>query len=196
MIKIGLTGGIGSGKSMVARIFEIIGAPVYHADAEAKRLMSVHPGLRKDISSLFGHNSYQGDKVNTIFLASVVFSDPEKLSLLNKLIHPVVRSDFLQWQNSQKNSKYVIEEAAILFESGHYKDFDFTILVFAEQELRIKRVMHRDSVSREAVLNRIKQQMPDKDKRKLCDFEISNNENDLILNKVLSLHNKFISLQR
>jgi dephospho-CoA kinase len=194
MIKIGLTGGIGSGKSIVARIFEILGAPVYHADLEAKRLMNQYPDLIKKITELLGHSAYIEGRLDSRYVASMVFNDPEMLEKLNQLVHPAVRIDFENWALQHSHSAYIMEEAAILFESGHFKYFDFNLLVSADEELRIKRVMLRDSVTRDSVVSRMKQQMPDSEKLKKSDFVIYNNENDLILEKVINLHNKFISL--
>lgn len=195
MIKIGLTGGIGSGKSTVAKVFKALNVPVYHADEEAKRLMEEQDELKEAIIRLFGPDVYLGNKLNRPYLASLVFGNFDNLENLNLLVHPAVRMDFNYWAARQKN-KYIIEEAAILFESGHFREFDYTIVVNAGENLRLRRVMERDSVSEDEVYQRISRQMPQKFKMILGDFFISNNEEDLILPQVLELHNKFISLHQ
>ncbi|MBE0654078.1 MAG: dephospho-CoA kinase [Bacteroidales bacterium] len=195
MIKVGLTGGIGSGKSTVAKVFKALNVPVYHADEEAKRLMEEQDELKEAIIRLFGPDVYLGNKLNRPYLASLVFGNFDNLENLNSLVHPAVRMDFNYWAARQKN-RYVIEEAAILFESGHFREFDYTIVVNAGENLRLRRVMERDSVSEDEVYQRISHQMPQKFKMILGDFLISNNEEDLILPQVLELHNKFISLHQ
>ncbi len=195
MLKIGLTGGIGSGKSTVSRIFRHIKIPVYEADIEAKRLMATWPSLKSGIMDLLGEQAYINGNLNNKYIASIVFNNPEKLKELNKIVHPAVRTDFYNWASKRENHPYIVEEAAILFESGHYKDFDYTIFVSANEDLRIQRVMQRDSAKREDVLKRIKEQLPEEDKIDRSDFVINNNPDDLILIQVLELHNKFISLQ-
>ena len=195
MLKIGLTGGIGSGKSLVAKVFKILGAPVYHADDEAKRLMNEKAELKKQIIELLGESAYEGEQLNRGFIASKVFPDPALLTRLNSLVHPAVREDFLAWSEQHTSANYIIEEAAILFESGHFREFDFNIVVLAEKELRIQRVMERDNVSREQVETRIERQMPQDEKIAKADFLIHNNGDELMLEQILELHNKFISLQ-
>lgn len=195
MLKIGLTGGIGSGKTIVSRIFKHLSVPIYEADSEAKRLMNSSEKLKSDIVSLLGDKAYVNGDLNNSYVASLVFNDPQKLHDLNKIVHPAVREDFNQWTGKHHQYPYVIQEAAILFESGHYTFFDKIVFVIASRELRIKRVMQRDSVEREDVLKRMKMQLPEEDKMKLSDYIIVNNIGDLILPQVLNLHDKFISLQ-
>ncbi|MFW5644965.1 MAG: dephospho-CoA kinase [Bacteroidota bacterium] len=196
MLKIGLTGGIGSGKSLVSRVFKHLKIPVYESDIEAKRLMNTVDSLKSGIISVLGEKAYEKGILNRKYIASVVFNDPEKLHSLNELVHPAVRDDFIHWTKEHLEYPYVIQEAAILFESGFDRFFDFIIYVFADEELRIRRVMHRDSVKREDVLKRMKQQLPEENKKKLSDYILLNNEGNLILPQVLDLHDKFISLQK
>lgn len=195
MLKIGLTGGIGSGKSTVARVFKVLGAQVYRADIEAKRLMNTDENLKNKIIKLFGEEAYHDGKLNSPFIASLVFNDSEKLNRLNAIVHPAVHYDFNHWADYLSSQVYIIEEAAILFETGFYKDFDYMVMVYAEDELRIKRVMERDKVERNKIIERMSNQMDQDRKKELSDFVIFNNENDLIIPQVLSLHHKFISLQ-
>lgn len=196
MLKIGLTGGIGSGKSTVARVFAGLGVPVYRADNEAKSLMVNDPVLREKIIYLLGKDAYKNGDLNNGFIAFRVFNDNILLEKLNKIVHPAVREDFENWSEAKKENSYIIEEAAILFETGSYTNFDYNILVFARDELRIKRIMHRDGADREDILKRIARQMDQDSKVKLSDFIIYNNEKDLILPQVLNLHDKFISLHQ
>lgn len=192
MLKIGLTGGIGSGKTTVARIFETLGVPVYNADAEAKKLMNTDEVLKSAILKNFGTGTYKNGTLDRKYLATIVFNDDTKLELLNSLVHPVTIRDAADWIKRQ-NTPYIIKEAALLFETGAMDMLDKVIGVFAPQELRIKRVMERDGVSREEVLKRMKLQLDDEIKMKRCDFVITNDEQSLIIPQVLKLHNQFIS---
>jgi len=195
MLKIGLTGGIGSGKSTVAQIFKHLKVPLYVADDKARMLMNKNDAVRNMIISEFGQKAYTNGILNSAYIASVVFDNPEKLEKLNRIVHPAVREDFLFWVSEQRERPYLIQEAAILFESGYHKHFDYIIFVNAGKELRINRVMERDKVSREEVEKRMKHQWPEAEKKKRSEFIINNNKGDLILSQVLALHNKFISLQ-
>jgi len=170
---IGLTGGIGSGKSTVAGYFKELGIPVFDSDLEAKILMNEDQGLRDSIINLFGEKAYQKDILNREYLAKKVFRDSELLKDLNELVHPAVRQKFQDWV-SEQDAPYVIQEAAILFEHGAYKLLDEMILVWAPKELRIKRVMKRDSTSREQVLARMENQWGDTEKTALSDHIIEN----------------------
>ena len=192
MLRIGLTGGIGSGKSTVARIFEVLGIPVYDADSASKRLMIEDEDLRNNIQNSFGLVSYLDGKLNRKYLAEVVFKDPEKLSLLNSFVHPATIKDAKQWMEKQ-NSPYLIKEAALIFESGSDKDLDFVIGVRSPVTLRIQRIMQRDSVSEEQVKARISNQMDEEEKLRLCKYVIVNDEQQLLIPQVLELHEKFLS---
>lgn len=196
MLKIGLTGGIGSGKSTVASVFSHLGIKVYNADDKARYLMVNNPDLRTGIKKLFGDSAYVGMNLNRKYISGKVFNNSSMLESLNQLVHPAVRNDFIHWCEQYNEEVYLMEEAALLFETGFYKDFDFTILVSSPMETRIKRVMERDGTSREEVISRINNQFPEEDKIKLCDFQLKNGENDLLLPQVLNLHNKFVSLHK
>lgn len=193
MLKIGLTGGIGSGKSTVAKIFEVLGIPVYYADTEAKRLMNSNEKIKESIMQHFGEATYKNEELDRKYLADIVFNNPEKLELLNALIHPVTIKDAEEWMQRQA-APYSIKEAALLFESGAAENLDFVIGVYAPQALRIKRVMKRDNLSQDEIVKRINRQVNEEMKMKLCDFVITNNEQELLIPQVLKLHQHFISL--
>lgn len=195
MIRIGLTGGIGSGKSTVSKIFQVIGIPVYEADSRARKLMLTDPLLRDKIKAAFGERAYSGGNLNRSYLADIVFSNEEKLRQLNEIVHPAVIRDFGYWTQEQSAFHYVIHEAAILFESGAYKGMDYNINVHADRDLRLKRVVKRDNTLPEKVLQRMDKQMGDKERSTLADFQIHNNDDDILIPQVIDLHNKFVSLQ-
>ncbi len=196
-LKIGITGGIGSGKSTVASIFSILGIPVYYADDRAKWLMVNEPRLVAAIISLFGQEAYlpKGD-LNRSHIAKLAFNNPKLLQNLNKLVHPAVKEDYLRWHIVQKNTPYTLKEAALLFESGSAKELDSVIEVFAAQKIRIKRVMSRDGISRKQVMSRIKNQMPELEKRKLADFVILNDGKIGLIEQVIALDKKLRHLTK
>lgn len=191
MLKIGLTGGIGSGKTTVAKVFETLGIPVYYADTATKRLMHSDPQLKASIIKNFGEASYKNGMLDRKYIAAIVFNNEEKLALLNSLTHPVTIADADHWI-SQQTSPYIIKEAALLFETEAGKHLDLFIGVSAPLKLRIERVMKRDGASEEEVINRINRQMNEEEKMRRCDFVIMNNNEELIIPQVLALHNKFI----
>lgn len=193
MLKIGLTGGIGSGKSTVAAIFEVLGVPVYYADEAAKRLMQEDSGLIAGIKKLFGENSYINGTLNKSFISGEVFYNPDKLTKLNSLVHPTTIADAEKWM-SRQYAPYVIKEAAILFESGSQTQLDYVIGVSSPIELRIERVMQRDHISKEQVLSRIQNQMNEEEKMRRCDFVLYNDEKNLIIPQVLEIHDKLTQL--
>jgi dephospho-CoA kinase len=195
MLRIGLTGGIGSGKSTIAQIFKILNVPVYDADGRAKALMENNSELRLRITQLFGEGSYQGGKLNRPYIASRVFESKEFLGKLNSVVHPAVHNDFDEWCGRFQEYSYVIQEAAILFESGSYKRFDHTILVVSPEETRIKRVMERDGLTRSQVVGRMENQLTDTEKMKRAGFIIYNDGKLFLTKQVLEIHNKFVSLQ-
>lgn len=170
---IGLTGGIGSGKSTVAAMFEALGVPVYYADIEAKKLMNSSDAIKEGMINLFGKKAYTDKGLNSVFIAEIVFKDKEKLQALNALVHPEVRTHFLQWVSDQK-APYVIQENPLIFEKKQQSYFDSIITVTAKETLRIQRVMDRDNLSRDQVLDRIKNQLDDDDKINHSDFVIFN----------------------
>lgn len=190
-LKIGITGGIGSGKSTVAAIFEVLGIPVYYADHRAKWLMVNHPALVASIKKVFGDDAYLVDgQLNRAHIAKIAFNNPEKLQKLNALVHPAVKIDYEQWHAQQQNVPYTLKEAALLFESGSANELDAIIEVFAAQKIRIDRVRKRDGLTRKQVLSRIKNQMPEREKRKLADFVILNDGKKGLINQVLALHHQ------
>lgn len=178
MIKVGITGGIGSGKTTVCEIFERLGVPVYYADKQAKYLMETDKALRESIRQLFGDEAFDDENnLNRAFIAGIVFKDEEKLLALNALVHPAVKADYDSWNAilARKEYPYSLKEAALLVESGSYKDLDKLIVVSAPLEDRIKRVMARDNITAEQVKARIDAQLPESEKVKLADYVIDNN---------------------
>lgn len=192
MIKVGITGGIGSGKTTVCRIFQYLGIPVYIADAEAKKLMVNDKNLRKKIIALLGTDSYKNDELNRQFIANQVFNNQELLTKLNSYVHPLVRQDFIKWSSKQK-APYVIYEAALMIESGSYKLLDKLIVVTAPIELRIDRVCQRDNVDPDKVLQRINNQMSQGEMVSYADHVITNDGKISLLKQVLKLHKKLIN---
>lgn len=193
MLKIGLTGGIGSGKTTVAKIFELLQVPVYYADEASKRLYHTDRQLMANLKKHFGEAVYTNEQLNRNVLAGIVFNDPEKLALLNRLVHPPTIKDAADWMQRQQ-TPYVIKEAALLFESGSVSDLDYVIGVRAPQALRLHRAMQRDHLSREEVVSRMDRQMDEEIKMKLCDFIVENNEQQLVIPQVLQLHEKFLEM--
>jgi dephospho-CoA kinase len=192
MLKVGLTGGIGSGKSTIAKIFEVLGIPVYYADDAAKQIMNTDKQLKEALVKNFGEKTYEGGQLNRPYLASLVFADKQKLELLNSLTHPATIRDANRWI-LQQTSPYIIKEAALLFESGANKYLDHVIGVLAPPELRIRRAIERDNTTREEVLQRISRQMDEEAKMKLCDFIITNDEQHLVIPQVLQLHEQLLA---
>jgi dephospho-CoA kinase len=192
MLRVGITGGMGSGKTTIARMFQVLGIPVYFADDEAKNLMNHDPALKQAIMAIFGHEAYNLNGLNREFISSVAFSEPDKLKALNAIVHPAVMAHGKAWMLSQY-APYSLKEAALLFESGSNKQLDLIIGVWCPVELRIERVMNRDSSSREQVLARMQKQMNEEEKMKLCDFVITNDERIALIPQVLSLHGELLS---
>lgn len=170
---VGLTGGIGSGKSTVARMFELLNVPVYYADLEAKKLLNESDTIKDGMRQLFGENAYIDNVLNRAYIAEIVFKDKEKLNALNDLIHPKVQNHFLKWVAEQR-TPYIIQENPLIFEKQQQDVFDKIITVTADKELRIERVMARDSVSKDQVLDRMANQMEDREKIASADYVISN----------------------
>ena len=195
MLRVGITGGIGSGKSTVARIFGVVGVPVAFADDEAKRLMNEDPDLRDAIRLHFGDEAYKNGHLDRKYLAGKVFSEPEKLRLLNSLVHPVTIREGRRWMQEQSaRHPYAIREAALLFESAAAGELDFIIGVFAPHALRIHRAIQRDHVSREEVLRRMNNQIDEEIKMSLCDAVIRNDDMHPVVPQVLALHNRLLEL--
>jgi dephospho-CoA kinase len=194
MLKIGLTGGIGSGKSTVAKIFEVLGIPVYYADDAAKRLMNEDENLKQSIIKYFGEESYINNTLNRAYISKQVFNNAEKLAALNSFVHPATINDAEQWMKKQK-TYYAIKEAALIFESNIHQNLDYVIGVGAPEELRIARTMQRDSITKEDVIKRMKNQMDEAEKMQRCDFIIYNDEQKAVLPQVLALHEKLLLIK-
>ena len=194
MTTVGLTGGIGSGKTTIANLFATeFAIPIYIADTKAKELIAQDTHLQQEIKALLGEEAFVEGKYNTAFVASIVFSTPEKLQALNQLIHPYVQQDFARWREEQ-HSPYVIKESAILFESGSYKDCDYIITVTAPLEERIRRVMLRDKIDRKTIEKRIKNQWNDENRIKLSTFVVDNRYFGRNLDKIQTIHCKIMEM--
>ena len=188
MISVGVTGGIGSGKTTVCKIFEGLDIPVYYADIEAKRLMNHNKELKSKIKDILGKEAYhRNGKLNRKHVASIVFSNKEKLEQLNQLVHPAVREDAIRWSNAQK-SKYTLQEAALLVENGSYKQLDYLIVVTAPVEMRIKRVVKRDKSNFDQVKARMDNQLPEQAKKKVADFIIDNSGEVSLIHQIWKIH--------
>ena len=191
---VGLTGGIGSGKSTVLSVFSSLGVPCYQSDSRAKKLMQQDPELINQIKALFGDDLYEGEKLNRGKLAEVVFADKSKLESLNAIVHPRVKEDF-QLFLSQQNADYAIKEAAILFETGGAEDCDVSILVTAPEDLRIERVMKREKSKVEHIKSRMRHQWSDEKKIPMADYVINNIDWDKTLKKVEEIHQKLVRIK-
>ena len=193
MIKVGITGGIGSGKSTVCKVFQTMGIPVFEADIIAGQLMNTDLIIRKQLMNLFGTTVYLPDQMlDRKFLAGIVFNNPSLLKQLNAIVHPAVRKSYDSWCLMQQ-SPYIIHEAAILFESGFYKMMDKTIVVVTNEMERIQRVMKRNRSTEEQVRQRIRNQWTDEQRIKLADFVIGNNDDELIIPQIVEIDKKIRS---
>ncbi len=191
---VGITGGIGSGKSIVTKIFSLLGVPIYDADSRAKWLMENDAELIHSIKDAFSDKAYlENGKLNRPWLASEVFSNPEKTELINSLVHPRVGEDGKQWIAANANHPYLVKEAALMYESGSYKELDFIVAVYAPERIRIRRVLLRDlNRSSEDVKNIIARQMPDEEKKKKAHAVIVNDDQRLVIPQVISLHKQLL----
>jgi dephospho-CoA kinase len=192
MLKVGLTGGIGSGKTLICSIFETFGVPVFYADLEAGILMEKDLSIHRNLTGYFGEDIYRGGSLDREKLASVVFHDKNALTYLNSVVHPAVGKKFDHWAEKHADQKYIIEEAAILFESGASDRFDLIITVSAPDELRIRRVMERDQVTREDVTRRMNNQLSEEERNQLADVVIINDGMNLVIPQVLQVHNRIM----
>ena len=197
MLRIGITGGIGSGKTTVAKIFEVLGVPVYYADDAAKRLMNEDESLQQNIIDHFGTSVFENKQLNRSLLASMVFNNPEKLALLNSIVHPVTIDDAEKWMKQlatagEEEIPYAVKEAALIFESGAQKKLDYVIGVHAPYKLRLQRAMQRDGLSKEEIEVRMNRQMDETKKMNLCNFIITNDEEQLLIPQVVELHKKLV----
>jgi dephospho-CoA kinase len=191
MKKIGLTGGIGSGKSTIAEVFKVLNIPVYNSDERAKALMNENPLLMEEISKIFGAHIYQNGELNRAELGAIVFKNPVLLQQLNAVVHPIVGDDFYAWCKHQK-SKYVIKEAAIIFETGINKMLDGVIAVIAPNELRIKRVLKRPGMTEELIKDRMSRQLPSETLLEKANWLINNDETVLVIPQVLKVNEEIL----
>ncbi len=192
MIKVAITGNIGSGKTMVCRIFETLFIPVFYADKEAKDLYD-NPKVKEKVIMAFGDDVYnKNGKINKAVLASVVFSEKSALKKINEIIHPALFNKYNNWLKKHQNSIYTIHEAAVLFENHFENYFDFIIYVYAPQKLRLERVIKRDNISKEEVLKRMNHQWADDIKSKMSDFVIVNDEKSFLIPQVLKIHQNLL----
>ncbi len=195
MISVGITGGIGSGKTTVCEFFKYLGVPVYNADTRAKALMKENQSLILAIKAEFGDDAYHNDgSVNRIFLSNIVFQNEDQLKKLNSLVHPAVFQDTAEWMQKNAQADYVLYEAAIMFESGSHKMLNKVITVYAPTSLRLQRVMQRDQSDEKAIRARMEKQMCEEEKVKLADYVIYNDGSQLIISQILMLHKELISL--
>ena len=186
MLSVGLTGGIGSGKTTIAAVFDALGIPVYNADAAAKRLMNEDEMLKAQLLDIFGEGLYKKNQLDRAFLANIVFGNKEKLAALNNLVHPLTIADAAQWFQKQ-TSPYAIKEAALIFESDSWKDLDAVIGVSAPETVRIQRVMKRDNIDAQQVAARMAQQMDEAQKMSKCDYIITNDDVSLVMPQILKI---------
>ncbi|EMR02231.1 dephospho-CoA kinase [Cesiribacter andamanensis] len=193
-LQIGITGGIGAGKSTVCRIFAALGIPVYDADSRARSLQTTNSELIAGIQAAFGPEAYLPDgSLNRSWLAAQVFDSPDRLALLNDLVHPRVAEDYAHWVQQQAGAPYVLKEAALLFEAGSYRGLDATITVSAPEGLRLRRTLLRDAQrSRQQVQEIMERQLPEGERLQRADFKIVNDEKTLVLPQVLRLHRQFL----
>ena len=191
MYLVGLTGGIGSGKSTVAKIFKFLGVPVFDADSEAKLLYSLE-NVKSSIKDLFGDDVFSEGEVDFKKMSELVFSDHARLKKLESILYPILSKRFEDWKQEKNAFPYLIKEAAVMIEKGSYKDLDKIILITAPEELRIERVMKRNDVEREFVLSRIRNQWSDEKKSKFSDFIIRNDESASLLKQVIDLHQRLL----
>lgn len=188
-----ITGGIGSGKTTVAKLLGQFGIPIYFADDEAKKLTATSPEIRKGLVELLGEETFKDGVLNRKYMADKIFNDEELLSKSNAIIHPIVKKHFVEWVHNQK-APYVIKEAAILFESGSDKQCDIIVLVTAPEEIRIQRVMHRDGATEKEVRARMKNQWSDEEKEKSSNYVIQNIQLETLQKNVERLHNELLRL--
>ena len=195
MLKIGITGGIGSGKTTVCRVFELLGIPIFYADTVAKLIMNTDPVLKEEILKAFGEKSYSknGD-LNRAYLSSIVFNNESELNKLNALVHPAVFRAFDQWIAIHHDAPYIIKEAALLFETKSYTMCDLSVLVVSPEESRMRRVIARDAISHDEIVLRMKRQFSDEQKIKLADHILFNDENQLLIPQILELDQQFITI--
>ena len=195
MLKIGITGGIGSGKTTVCRVFELLGIPIFYADTVAKLIMNTDPVLKEEILKTFGEKSYSMDGVlNRTHLSSIVFNNESELNKLNALVHPAVFRAFDKWLAIHHDAPYIIKEAALLFETKSYTMCDLSVLVVSPEAFRVRRVIARDGISQDEIVLRMKRQFSDEQKMKLADHILFNDENQLLIPQILELDQQFLNI--
>lgn len=187
MLKVGITGGIGSGKSVVCQVFQTLGIPVFNADLAARELMETDATLITNIKNALGADSYTGNTPNREKIAAIVFENADKLKALNALVHPAVLQYGAQWMKAQ-TSPYTIKEAAIFFESGSYKEMNVMIGVYAPKDIRIQRALQRNKTTEADIIKRMSNQMDEEEKMKRCDYVITNDGNTAIIPQIIELH--------
>lgn len=191
-LQVGVTGGIGSGKSVVCQLFACLGIPIYNADSRAKWLTNHDPLIRENVIALLGNEAYDAaGRYNTSYVSSVVFKDENLLKRLNAIIHPVVMQDTLNWVQDNHESPYLIKEAAIMNKAGNNNSLDVVVVVEAPLDLRIKRILHRDKRSEAEIRTIIQRQVTDEERRRIADFIVNNDEESALIPQVLHLHNIF-----
>ncbi len=196
-LKIGITGGIGAGKSIISRIFSLLGIPVYNADDQAKYLMNHDKILKREIIDHLGEKSYKDGRLNRAYLSAKIFDNEDYQQKINSLVHPRVREDFYHWHQAHMTSSYTLKEAALLYESGSYKELDKIIMIYSPTDLRVERVLLRDHFrTGEEVMKIIAKQMPDEEKRKMADYVIYNDDKRLVIPQVIDFHNKILEMIR
>ena len=186
---VGITGGIGSGKTIISKVFQTLGVPVYNSDDRAKSLLNEDESLKSAVVERFGPETYDArGMLNRQFLAKTVFADEKKLASLNALVHPAVGVDFSRWTEAHAGQPYLVKEAALLFETGSYRSLDYTILVKAPEEVRVLRILKRDTQrSRRQIADIINKQLSDSEKEKLADFVLSNDDKELLIPQILEI---------
>jgi dephospho-CoA kinase len=197
MLKIGITGGIGSGKTTVCKVFELLGIPVFYADTVAKLIMYTDPELKKDIRNTFGVKSYFSDgQLNRPYISSIVFNNESELNKLNALVHPAVFRAFDVWLTHHSEAPYIIKEAALLYETESYKMCNLSVLVISPEATRIRRIIARDGISTEEILLRMNRQFSDEQKKKLANHILVNDESRLLIPQILTLHQQFLKIAK
>lgn len=197
MLKIGITGNIGSGKTTVCKLFELLQIPVFYADFHAKKVMTEDAILISAIRQNFGNEAYFADgNLNRKHISNIVFNNDAELNMLNSLVHPAVFRAFDVWAEAYQHKKYVLKEAAILFESGSNRQCDKTIVVSAALDVRVQRVMQRDNLTEQEVLRREKKQMPQAEKEAKADFVVLNDAQMLVIPQVLKIHQQLLALAK
>ena len=196
MITAGITGGIASGKSVVCEVFKLLGVPVYNADTAAKVLANTDREIKNDLTKLFGDDIYEGNNLNRKKLSEIIFNNKTALENTNKIIHPRVINDFLRWAEEHKDHKYILMEAAILYESGTYKMLNKVITVTAPKQLRISRALSRENLTKQIIENIQKNQILDEEKVKRSHYVILNDNKTLILPQILRIHQQLLNINR